>query len=253
MPEIPSTEPALSEGQRLINVFIAPSKTFTDLKRKMSWTNWFFPWLAAAIVTWIFVGVVAQKVGFRQVGENAMRMNPKMQERMQERMEQASPEQRQQMAKGTAFVTAVQLCVRPGFILVFYLIAAAVLMGTFNFGMGSEISFGTSLAIVAYAQLPRILKLLLAAVSLFAGADPESFLFDNPVASNLSFAVDMSSHPVLYAAASSFDIFAIWSVVLLGIGFSSVSKVKRSTAIGVVFGWYALVSLIGVGVVAIFA
>src|SRR5260370_34956658 len=74
--------PALSEGQRLINVFGGPSKTFTDLKRTASWINWFIPWLAVAIMTWIFVGVVAQKVGFRQANENAVPMNAQMQERI---------------------------------------------------------------------------------------------------------------------------------------------------------------------------
>ncbi len=241
--------PALSEGQRLINVFVAPSKTFTDLKRKASWINWFIPWLAVAIMTWIFVGVVAQKVGFRQVNENAMRMNAKM----QERIAQMPTEQREQMLERSTKFTEGRLLIHPGFVLLGYVIVAAVLMGTFNFGMGAETSFGTSLAIVAYANLPRILKLLLAAVSLFAGADPGSFLFENPLACNLSFLVDFSSHPVLYALADSFDIFAIWTIVLLGIGFSCVSKVKRSTAIGVVFGWYALATLVGLGFVAIFA
>src|SRR5947207_15983151 len=77
----PSAEssPALSEGERLINVFIAPSKTFTDLKRKASW---FVPWLLLAVVSYAFIGSVAQKVGLRQATENQMRLNAKAQERM---------------------------------------------------------------------------------------------------------------------------------------------------------------------------
>src|SRR5260370_7680527 len=116
-----------------------------------------------------------------------------------------------------------------------YLIVPAVLMANFNFGMGAEVPFGTSLAIVIYARLPEIIMLLLAIVALFAGADPESFNLDNPVASNLGFLVDVSAHPALYKLASAFDIFSIWVIVLTGIGFSCVSKVKQSTPIGAFF------------------
>jgi hypothetical protein len=38
--------------------------------------------------------------------------------------------------------------------------------------------------------------------------------------------------------ASALDVIALWTIVLLGIGFSSNSKVKRSTAIILVAAWY---------------
>src|SRR5260370_20103604 len=73
------SSPALSEGERLINVFIAPSKTFTDLKRKASW---FVPWLLLAVVCYAFIGAVAQKGGLRQAPENQMRLHTKAHERI---------------------------------------------------------------------------------------------------------------------------------------------------------------------------
>ena len=126
-------------------------------------------------------------------------------------------------------------------------------MGTFNFAMGTEVPFNTSLAIVVYAQLPRIIRLVLAIISLFAGADPESFILANPVASNPGFLVDAGAHPALYALASSFDLFTFWTIVQIGIGFACVSKVKKSTAIAVVFAWYALIALVEAGFIAAFS
>jgi hypothetical protein len=38
--------------------------------------------------------------------------------------------------------------------------------------------------------------------------------------------------------ASSLDVLSIWTIVLVGIGFACTSKVKRSTAIAIVAGWY---------------
>jgi hypothetical protein len=44
--------------------------------------------------------------------------------------------------------------------------------------------------------------------------------------------------------ASGLDVLVIWSIVLMGIGFACNSKVKRSTAIGVVAGWYVFWKLV---------
>ncbi len=52
-PPAPAPEPAgLSEGARLIDTFIAPTKTFTDLRRNASW---WAPFALMAIVSVLFV------------------------------------------------------------------------------------------------------------------------------------------------------------------------------------------------------
>ena len=116
-------------------------------------------------------------------------------------------------------------------------IIAAVLMATFNFGFGAELTFNQSLAVCMYASLPGILKALIAMLAIGVGGG-ESFTFQNPVASNLSGLVDPSSH-FLYSIATSLDIITIWTLVLTGIGFACLTKVKRGACLGVVFGWWA--------------
>ena len=76
---VPEAAPPLSQGQRIINTFIAPSKTFADLRRDASW------WLAfvlMSLVSLLFVYVVDQKIGFRKVAENQLQMSPKGAARM---------------------------------------------------------------------------------------------------------------------------------------------------------------------------
>jgi hypothetical protein len=97
------------------------------------------------------------------------------------------------------------------------------------------------------------LKSVLGAIALFARADPEGFNPRNPVATNLGFFLGRAEHPVLYSLASSIDLFAIWTVILLAIGYSCVSKVKRSTALSIVAGWYVLITLLGTLWVAVMA
>ena len=79
---IPESAP-LSEGARIVNTFIAPSKTFTDLRRNASWWG---PFLLMLLVSLVFVYTAGQKIGFRKIMENQMQAQPKAQERLQERL-----------------------------------------------------------------------------------------------------------------------------------------------------------------------
>src|ERR1700721_1478280 len=66
--DVPSPEAApLSEGARIVNTFIAPSKTFTDLRRSASWWG---PWLLISICSILFVYAMGRQVGFEQISRN---------------------------------------------------------------------------------------------------------------------------------------------------------------------------------------
>ncbi len=236
----------LSVVQRLTNVFFAPSKTFTDLNRNNSWWP---AWLVVSIFALLFIVAVQQKVGFEQITRNEIAASPKA----QEAMEKLTPEAREQriqmsvgMTKGFSYGVPVTLLISAAII-------GGVLLATFNFGLGAELSFNTVLAVLFYAWVPGILKSILAAISLFAGADPEGFNIRNPAATNIGFFFSRPDHPVLHSMFSWVDIFAIWYIILLGIGFSCVSKVKRSTATSVIAGWYIVCAIIGTGWVALFS
>ena len=241
-----SGQPGLSEAARIINTFFAPSKTFDDIKRSASW---WAPFVLMAVVSYGFVAVVAKKVGWDQVTQNQIRLSPKA----AERLEQLPADQRaQQMRIQTAVTKGISYGF-PVLNLIILVIIAAVLMATFNFGAGAEIPFKQALAVVIYANLPGIVKAGLAMASLLAGADPEGFTFQNPVATNLGYFVDPVASRVLYSLASAVDIIALWVLVLAGMGFARISKLKTVTTLSVVFGWYILLTLIGTGFAALFS
>lgn len=54
----------LSEGARLADTFIAPSKTFADLRRSAAWWG---PFVVMTVVSLLFVSVVDSKIGFRKI------------------------------------------------------------------------------------------------------------------------------------------------------------------------------------------
>jgi hypothetical protein len=237
---------SLSTVERLANVFFAPSKTFNDLNRDNSWWP---AWLLVSVFAFLFMFSVQQKVGFEQITRNEIAASAKT----QEAMEKLSPEAREQriqmsvgITKGISYAFPLTILISGGLI-------AAVLMATFNFGLGTEMSFNTVLAVLFYAWVPGILKSILAAVSLFAGADPEGFNIRNPAATNIGFFFTRVDHPVLHSMFSWVDVFAIWYIILLGIGFSCVTKVKRSTATSVIAGWYIICAIVGTGWVALFS
>ncbi|MBV9608909.1 MAG: YIP1 family protein [Acidobacteria bacterium] len=242
----PGTIAPLSEPQRIINTFIAPSKTFADVKRV---GRWWAPWLLISIFSYALVGVVAQKIGFDQVTENQLKLSPKR----AEQLEKSPPEDRARRMQFSVTITKTISLLIPLVNVIYFAFIAAVLLATMKFGAGAEITFATALAVTTYSYLPSIVHVLLAIASVFAGADPEGFNFQNPVASNLGHLVSPASSPAVYALLSKIDIFSIWICVLLAIGFASVSKLKRSTTMAIVFGWYVLVTLLSVGFAAAFS
>jgi hypothetical protein len=241
----PETAP-LSEGARLVNVFIAPSKTFADLRRSASW---WAPFLLLSVVSLAFVYVVDQKIGFRKVAENQIQASPKT----AQRMEQLPADQRDQTMQRQAVFFRNFSYGYPAIILLWNLIIAAILFATFKFAASADVKFKTSLAIVMYASLPLLVKTLLATISVAAGASADSFTFQNPVATNPGYFLTPADSPFLYSLATACDIFMIWTLIVTAIGFSSVSKVKRSTALAVVFGWYVVFALGGAGFGAMFS
>jgi Yip1-like protein len=244
---VPPLEPApLSEAQRLADTFIAPSKTFVDLRRNASW---WAPFLILLVVSVIFVSVVDQKVGFRKVLENQLRAQPKQ----AERIENLPADQREKAMRQQIGITKGISYGFPLLLLGWYALVALVLLATLKFGASAEVKYKTLFALVIYSSLPGVLKVLLAVLSLVAGVSGDAFTFQNPVATNPGYFIDPASSPVLFSLLTSMDIFTIWTLVLGAIGITCISKVKTSTAFAIVFGWFAVLVLIGVGAAAVFA
>jgi hypothetical protein len=227
----PTPEPApLSEGARIVNTFIAPSKTFTDLRRNASWWG---PWLLISIFALVFIYSMGRQIGFDQISRNEIANSP----RADQFDKLSANDQAKQLQFSDALIRYLSYGV-PVTLLLIFLITTVVLWVTFNFGAGTNVSFKTAYAIIFYAGLPGIIGSLLSTISMFAGVNPEGFNVNNPVATNPAYFMDRTGNKFLYGMASGLDIIVIWTIVLIGIGFSCNSKVKRSTAITIVAAWY---------------
>jgi len=249
LPASPAPTPApapLSEGARIIDAFIAPSKTFTDLRRS---AMWWAPFLLMVVVLITFVYSAGQKIGFRKIMENQMEAQPKSQARLEKLPADQREKQMVAGEKATGFITYAF----PVLTLLIWLIIATALFATFKFAAGADVSFKVSFAIVVYAGLPLMLKTLLALISVVAGMSPDSFSFQNPVATNPGYFMNPADNVFLYSLASGVDIFMIWTLVLTAIGFTCVSKVKAGTSYAIVFGWWAVFTLLGAALAGAFS
>src|SRR6476661_895770 len=59
--------PPMSEGARIVNTFIAPSKTFTDLRRSAAWWG---PWILISVFSIAFIFTIDKQVTFEQASKN---------------------------------------------------------------------------------------------------------------------------------------------------------------------------------------
>ncbi|MGA2004395.1 MAG: YIP1 family protein [Terriglobales bacterium] len=246
-PVVPPQVPApLSEFQRLIDVFIAPSKTFADLRRN---AMWWAPFLIVAIVGFLFVYTVDQKVGFPKVVDNTLQTQPKA----AERIESLPADKRAQAMHQQVAVTKFVSYAVPAIALIIYSIFAGVIYGCIKFVANADVQFKTVFALIVYTRLPELLRAILSSVSLLAGVSVDSFDIQNPLFTNGAYLLDPSGSPILRALLGSFDIITIWTLILVAIGIPCIAKVKRGTSFAIVFGWFIFTVLLKVGLASLSA
>lgn len=215
--------PGLSEPQRLVNAFIAPRKSFADLKRNPSW---WVPWLITGIFSIIFGAVAVQKIDIPRFLQQEIEKSPSA----QRRLERLTPEQRERGMAVQATIVKGTFFAFPVISLLSGLIIAAVLMAVFNFILGAEVPFQRAMAVVFYSYVPLIISTILLTVSILVSSDPNTIDITNPMPTNPGFFMDPLGNRFIYSIASSLDIFSIWVVTLLGLGFATTSSNRKPDA-----------------------
>ena len=95
----PGESAGLSQVERVVDTFVAPTKTFTDILRDASW---WLPFLLSILVSLAFVTSIDRQIGFEQVAQTNINRNAQA----QQRMSGLTDAQRQQQIHTIANVTA---------------------------------------------------------------------------------------------------------------------------------------------------
>lgn len=237
--------PQLSQVTRVIDTFVSPSKTFTDILRS---ANCWLPIVLMILFTVGWAYSIDKTVGFAAASEIQMSKNPKQEEAIQ----QQPPDQRARTMALTTTITKGSTYGSAVFVLIFMLIETLLFWASFNFGLGATTKFTQVFAVVAFAGLPRYLIWILSSILLFAGVGRDNFDLRNPVGTNLGFY--LTDFPKwMQSAGQFFDLFGFWSLALLVIGMAIISGKKMSQSATVIIGWWVLILLIVTGASAAFS
>ena len=239
MPEAQAQpQAAVSPFGRVIGVFFSPKATFEDIARKPSWV---LPILLTTVLSVISVTALNQRMDWRSYIVQQIEKSP--------RGEQLTAEQKQQQAETGAKFT-VGIVYVSGFLvpICFALFVGLVMWGAYNLLAGTGASFSQSFSIVAHAGLVGIITTPLFLLVLYL-RPPGSFDPNNPLATNLAALLPEDSAKWLTALCKSIDVFSLWTLILIAIGFAAVNprKLKGAKSFTVAFTVWAVYVVLRVG------
>lgn len=235
--------PELSLMARVVDAYIAPSKTFNDIRRNASW---WLPFALTAVLALLFSYVVIHKIGIPTLVDGVIRQSGAL----EEKIANSSPEQAVALRHGMEMQFKF-MYVAPVFMLVVGLLCSAIFLGTANFVFGGRATYKQMLAVWFHGTLPLAIASLLTIVTVFAGISGDAFNIKNAVGTNVGYyLMDGSTPRWLVTMLSSVDLLAIWAALLLTLGVSTVAGIKRGSAAVVVFGWWGLYVLVQTGIAA---
>jgi hypothetical protein len=235
--------PAKSTWQRIIGVFFSPGETFEDIVRR---PDILWPLIILTLVGFITTVLVMPHLDFDAVVAQQTEM-------MQKQGKQMSDADVERMGRITKAMAKVAGYIGPLFIIVGYLLIALVLWGAFRL-MGGEGDFKQSLSTTLYSFFPRMVLggIIGTVVIMMRGmVDPTqaaSVMMTNP-----AFLVDMKAQPILFALLTSLDIFMLWTIVLLTIGFSKVSRLSKGKSAAIIVSLWIVTVAIKLGFAAMSA
>jgi hypothetical protein len=222
----PASRPVSSAG-RLVGVLTNPVATFRAIAERPTW--------AAPLVVLLLSIAASSAVLAPKVDQQAFA--DQMREQMESQGQQMPEEQLDTMAKfgvGAIFGCSILLTLAIGFA------APAVIMLICNLFFGGRINYRTSLAVALHGLMPfALLNLLYVPVALGRESiSPEELQMRSLLPSSLAVFAPEEAGPTLVTLLASVDLFALWTIVLLVLGYHVAARVsKGSAAVAVVVPW----------------
>jgi Yip1 domain len=215
----PTPAPATSDNSfgRVFGVLFSPKPTFESIVRR---PTWIVPVILGCIFFIAIVAIFTQRGGWASFFEKQDANSSRMQSMSREDRERTMDAQ-VKFAPTFGYVEGV--IIPP----IAAVVVAAVLMLVFNLSGATRVDFKTSLGIVSYAWVPWLVHAILSILILFL-KDASTVDLQNIVASNPGAFLSDDAAKWLVSLLGSIDIFAIWTLALLAIGYSATNPKKLS-------------------------
>jgi hypothetical protein len=215
---------------RILGVFFSPKATFEDIARRPSWI---LPVALMTVLGLLTAFLLNQKVDWRDVAAKRIEESPQA--------ANLSADQKEQRIAMSAKVSPVASYCLGGLLPILgVLVVALVLWFAYNVIGGAGTNFTTSMGIVSHVFSVSLLSGVLFIVILLLKA-PGTIDLDNPVATNVGAFLPESTPKALMSLGRSIDLFAIWMLVLVSIGFTAVNPKKlRGKALSIAIAAWAV-------------
>jgi hypothetical protein len=214
----------MGEVGRLTGIIWDPKPVFEDLAAR---PRWWAPIILLTVFSIIFLTAFDRRVGMdtfaRQQMEKQFQTNPQM--------AQMNDEQREQGIRfGMAIAKYMMYFGGVLGIAFSVLLTAAIMLGLMNWLGGAGLKFKQAFSVTSYSFVPTAISTVLTMVVMFL-KNPEDFDMQHPLPANLGAFLSTQTTPKwLYGLASSIDLFAIWVMLLMALGFSVAAGRKMSFA-----------------------
>jgi Yip1 domain len=230
-----------SGAGRVLGALVAPEDTFRSLAARPTWLA---PLLVTVVLVTVITAMVSARLDLAQVIRHQLAASgsqPSLEQIDQsiERVKKLQPYLA--LFQGLVATPAV------------YLLGALLLWVGFKM-LGSDMSYKASFATCLYGMLPLGLVQALLAIPVIwnrASFTQDEARSGSFLASNLAAWAPEGVGAVARTLLGSVDLFSIWTIVLLVIGYRVVARVSRAAAIGVVLGIWLLGVALKVALVAI--
>jgi hypothetical protein len=226
----PGGEPTPNPFQRIIGVIFSPDATFASIARR---PDWVVPLVLLLLVSLAAGFIMAPHIDFGAAARESMEQN-----------KNATPEQIEKAVRISGSIGKVLTYISPVLSLIGLLVISGVVLLAFRI-FGGEGDFKGAFSVTCYASIPTIIKSVVTLIIVMAkgGMIPAQALA-TLVRSNLGFLVDYKTNPMAFALLSSFDIFSVWFLALMIIGFSYVARVSKVKAAVTIISLWILVLLL---------
>ncbi len=224
----------MSAVGRLFGIFWEPKRTFQDI---VNHPGFLLPLILLTVAGVVYIACFQSTIGVEDLLRQQMAKQANTQEIPAGQMGMVVTFTTYSMYAGAVIMGPA-----------IYAVVALVLMFAFRIMAGSEVNFHQSFSITTHAFLPTLVTSTLGII-VMQTVHPNDFDLENPIMSNLGWLLDIeTAAPWLYALASSIDVFMIWIVVLLAMGFATATrKCSTGTGLAIVGAQWALVIVVKVG------
>ena len=236
----PEPEAKISPIGRVVGMFFSPRATFEDIVRRPSWI---LP--TVLIVALSTAGVVALNSHFDWRSYTAQQI-----EKSPQSANMSGEDKERRIEGGAKFAPIIAYVFGIPAPIVMLLAVALVLWGAYNLMAGAGATFAQSFAIVTHAFVPASVLGTIIFITVLFLKPVGSFDLDNPVATNVAIFLPEDASKWLMALCKNVDLFEIWKLLLIAIGFAAVNprKLKGGKPYAIAFGTFLVYVVIRVGI-----